>query len=56
MVWAWMRWSSNSLKDERYSGMGMDALVIEFIERRALLWFGHGCSGNHTHLVHKLSC
>ena len=27
MVWAWMLWSSDA-EDERYYGLGMDALVI----------------------------
>ena len=28
MVWAWMLWSSDAVKQERYYGLGMDALVI----------------------------
>ena len=27
MVWAWMLWSSDAVKHERYYGLGMDALV-----------------------------
>ena len=27
MVWAWMLWSPDAVKHERYSGLGMDALV-----------------------------
>ena len=45
-VLAWMLWSAHSLKDERYYGFGMDALVIALIKRRTRLWFGHGCSGD----------
>ena len=28
MVWAWMLWSSDAVKPERYCALGMDALDI----------------------------
>ena len=34
MLWAWMLWSSYSLKVERNSGWGMHALVIALIKTR----------------------
>ena len=38
------------LEHERYYGLGMDALVSVCA---AVLWFGHGCSGERMLLEHE---
>ena len=46
MVWAWMLWSSDAVKHERYYALGMDTLVIGCSRTQAFSWFGHGCFGH----------
>ena len=43
MVWAWLVWSSDAVKEKRSYGLGMDALVIRCSRKRIFPWFGHGC-------------
>ena len=44
MVWAWMLWLACALVNERYYGLGMDALVTVCSRKWTSLWFGHGFS------------
>ena len=46
MLWAWMLWSSYSLKVERNSGWGMHALVIALIKTRTETNIKITCCGN----------
>ena len=41
------------LEHERYSGLGMDALIIECSATRMSLWFGHGCYSDRMLLEHR---
>ena len=41
------------LEHERYSGLGMDALIIECSATRMSFWFGHGCYSDRMLLEHR---
>ena len=51
MVGAWMLWSSDAVKHERYYDLGMDALVIGCSQTCTPSQFGHGCSGRSSDAV-----
>ena len=53
MVWAWMLWPSTSLKEEHLSGLGMDPLVIELLQRRKLSLLRHECPHDSSKFTHS---
>ena len=45
MVWAWMLWLAYAVVNERYYGLGMDALVSVCSRNWTSFCFGHRCLG-----------